>query len=357
MSAPLVSVIVPVFNGARYVAQTLESARHQTHRNLEIIVVDDGSTDDTVDALERHRPFIQYIRQENAGQGAARGAGIRRASGDYIALLDADDLWLPQKLEIQVAVAQRHPDSGLIACDGVQFEGDRIVSDRLISGALGERLRASATGEISGRFYRELIKGSGLACPAQTLIPRSVIDQVGVPPTRSDAEAEDWGYLLRIALRYPITLHRHSLVRYRYHPDSAAGPLDRRPLTWAFSQFATLKRHTMLCPPEDRAFVAAARRQLVRERARDAYRYGRRHDLAYARLFLVRLLRLSPGEPLVLLFLAAAWLPAWCDALLRAIRRAGRGDPAPRKHSSRSDGCCKSISRFYKRWASCQRRR
>src|SRR5581483_6264857 len=99
---PLVSVILPVYNGEKYLAAALDSVRAQTHRSFEIIVVDDGSTDGSAAVAARY-PEVKYAYQSNGGISAARNCGIRLAVGDVFALLDADDLWLPDKLERQLA--------------------------------------------------------------------------------------------------------------------------------------------------------------------------------------------------------------------------------------------------------------
>jgi glycosyltransferase involved in cell wall biosynthesis len=102
-TSPLISCIVPVFNGERYLGETLESILAQTYRPLEIIVVDDGSTDGTARVAAAYGDQISYLYQPNAGHGAARNRGLEAARGEYVAFLDADDLWDPRKLALQAA--------------------------------------------------------------------------------------------------------------------------------------------------------------------------------------------------------------------------------------------------------------
>ncbi|MCP4686882.1 MAG: glycosyltransferase family 2 protein [Desulfobacterales bacterium] len=113
MNHPLVSVIIPVFNGERYLAEALESVRRQAHRPLEIIVVDDGSADGSA-RIARETPGVRCIRQANQGAGAARNTGLAAAGGDLLALLDADDLWPANKLAVQVACLQKDPDLQIV---------------------------------------------------------------------------------------------------------------------------------------------------------------------------------------------------------------------------------------------------
>jgi glycosyltransferase involved in cell wall biosynthesis len=107
VGSPLVSCIVPVYNGARFLGETLASILSQTHQPVEVIVVDDGSTDGTAGVIASFGARVRSVRQENAGEAAARNTGVRLASGEYVAFLDADDLWEAPKIERQLAVLAR----------------------------------------------------------------------------------------------------------------------------------------------------------------------------------------------------------------------------------------------------------
>lgn len=264
MQKPLVSVIITTYNTGPYVAETLESVLRQTHPRWEIIVVDDGSTDDTAERIEPFRQRIHlFLKQQNQGPAAARNRVLSSVSGDYIAFLDSDDVWHPDKLRIQLEVASQHPESGMIACDGVQFDGPKVLYPRLLVGPLTERLDKSPDGQLTGHFYRELLQLCAVCCPAQTLIPRHVVDRVGML-TAARNEACDYDYYLRVAMKYPITLHRDSLVRWRYRPDSMSGPHERRRIVWALSVIPVLERHQSLCAEEDRPLVAGRISRLSR---------------------------------------------------------------------------------------------
>jgi glycosyltransferase involved in cell wall biosynthesis len=118
MTSPLVSIVIPTFNRAATIVRAVESVLQQTYRPLELIVVDDGSTDGTSEVLKAYGNAIVYVRQDNAGPAAARNRGIRESQGDMVAFLDSDDVWLAAKLERQVAVLERAgPDAPCCLCD------------------------------------------------------------------------------------------------------------------------------------------------------------------------------------------------------------------------------------------------
>ena len=195
-SGPSDSVVVPTYNNGRFLPRALDSVLAQTLRPEEIIVVDDGSTDDTREVLGRYSDHVRAVHQGNRGLSAARNIGISLARGDLIAFLDSDDTWEPGKLEAQVALWQRHPDSGAIGC-GVKVTDSRGEVIRTVrfadaEGSSSERIRGVA-------LRRQWVGGSG----SGAVIPSAVLRHVGVFD-ESLAAAEDWDLWLRIAAAYPI---------------------------------------------------------------------------------------------------------------------------------------------------------
>ena len=127
---PMISVIIPVYNGERYLCAALESVLVQTQPPLEIIVVDDGSTDQSVRLALAYQPLVRCIQQVHGGIGAARNGGIRVAQGDLFAFLDADDLWAPDKLARQVAYLQNHPELDMVFGHVEQFISPELPPDQ-----------------------------------------------------------------------------------------------------------------------------------------------------------------------------------------------------------------------------------
>jgi glycosyltransferase involved in cell wall biosynthesis len=131
----LVSVVIPVYNGERYLGQTIESVLGQSHPHTELLVVDDGSEDCSARVAQAYGERIRYVRQEHGGQSAALNLGLSLARGGYLAFLDADDLWTGDKLARQFAAFDEHPDVDLLFCHVQQFVSPDLgeVNDRRLN--------------------------------------------------------------------------------------------------------------------------------------------------------------------------------------------------------------------------------
>ncbi len=210
-NASLVSVIVPVFNGERWVEATLQSALDQTWHDLEVIVIDDGSLDGTRERLASiasRDPRMRVIHQRNAGVGAARNRGILQARGGYIAPLDADDLWHPRKLEHQVArLEERGERAGMAYC------WTRRVD------AAGRELGRHQPFRIEGDALRALILKNFVGNASVPLFRREALDDVGLYLTRAEQGGvqgcEDWDLSIRVAARWEVAVVPEVLVDYR----------------------------------------------------------------------------------------------------------------------------------------------
>ncbi len=209
MKKGLVSVIIPNYNYERYLAETLESVFAQTYREIEIIVVDDGSKDGSRAILESYGERIKPLFQENAGVSAARNNGVAASSGEYIAFLDADDAWLPTKIEKQVARFNNEPDLGLVhvGVDEVDAEGRSLV--RRLEGVEG------SVAPILLQLKREGVLGGG----SGLMVPRRVFDEVGGFDLRLSTSA-DWDLFYRISESYPVGFVPEILIKYRVHSSN-----------------------------------------------------------------------------------------------------------------------------------------
>lgn len=201
---PKVSVIIPTYNCAHYLEQAIESAMNQTFRDLEIIVMDDGSTDNTAQVVRKYETQIRYFYQDNQGVSAARNHAIRASSGDLIALLDADDWWEPTKLEEQVPLLLEDPELCMAYSDldVISDDGSRNAS------FLSTRPLAS-----SGYVFNQLIQ-SKFILPSTVLLRRSFLEQVGMFD-ESMRSVEDPDLWLRMCQRWEIALVRKPLTHRR----------------------------------------------------------------------------------------------------------------------------------------------
>lgn len=303
--APTVSVVVTTYNQARFIGETLESVFAQTFPDFEVIVVDDGSTDDTPDRIQPFLNCVTYLRQKNQGIAHSRNAGIRVASGEFVALLDGDDVWLPDKLSVQVAVARQYPSAGLIVVDGIMFSSDGILRSSLFD----RRLMKPGSGFLTRTFVHSLlVEANAIMTTSQVMIPRRVLLDVG-PSTPKFARSSDYDLYLRIAYRYDVAIIKRILAKHRYVSTSASGPLAQRPFIYFEETMNVLRAHIRQIMPSDRPFVHQIYRQELQEGARMLYDYGRGVSRRKAILRLLRLVARKHFTPDVFAYLLALCLP------------------------------------------------
>ncbi|CAG1012659.1 UDP-Glc:alpha-D-GlcNAc-diphosphoundecaprenol beta-1,3-glucosyltransferase WfgD [Anaerolineales bacterium] len=204
-----VSVIIPVFNAAAWIRQTIDSILAQTIRVLEILVVDDGSTDNTADIVREYGSPVVYINQQHQGVSAARNRGIRTAKASLIAFIDGDDYWHQRKLEAQIGLMGQK-DLQWVSCEIQPFDSD--------TGAFVDGLTSPVqNGDVLEALFLNNFIGS-----ATPLVRRDVFDQVGLFNEAHEARiGEDWDMWLRIASIYPLGVVHERLAFLRLHGSSA----------------------------------------------------------------------------------------------------------------------------------------
>jgi len=204
---PKVSIIIPVFNSEKYIGEALDSVFSQTFRDYEIIVIDDGSKDGTAEILEKHKKRIKYFYQENRGLAAARNEGIRLSVSPYLAFLDADDLFLPDKVRIQNDFLDIHPGHAMVFSDFEYFgeaHSRKPVPD------------CFKTGE--GDLFLDLLQGNCIPVPT-TLIRRECFREVGMFD-ESFLALEDYDLVLRVSKHKKIGFIDKILARIRLHSEN-----------------------------------------------------------------------------------------------------------------------------------------
>lgn len=206
---PTISAIITGYNYARFLPAAIESVLTQTLPPDEIIVVDDGSTDDTAAVVARYADRgVRYVYKENGGAGAARNRGITESRGDLLAFLDGDDRWLPDKLALQVEHIERNPTVGLVT------GSERQVYE---SGGDSFYLRRKRVGAAS--FYPRILVENSIGNPSLTLIKRECFEQVGLFDETMPL-GQDWEMWIRIARRFPVGVVDAPLILFTRHATS-----------------------------------------------------------------------------------------------------------------------------------------
>jgi glycosyltransferase involved in cell wall biosynthesis len=244
-AAPVVSVVVPAYNASATIERTLRSVMAQTYANLEIIVVDDGSNDGTaaiVERIAREEPRIIFLRQPNAGVAAARNTGIARAQGEFIAPIDADDIWHPRKVEKQIAVMGGGGNRiGLVYCfSRLIDEHDIITPDH------------GRAGDARGDVLARLVLSNFVGNASSPLMRRACLQQIGGYDSSLRAQlaqgCEDFAVYLAIAARWEFDLVPEYLIGYRTAGGSMSRNHESMARSWEIVMAEARSRHPELPP-------------------------------------------------------------------------------------------------------------
>ncbi len=206
---PVVSVIMPAFNDGAFIAEAISSVLSQTFRDLELVIVDDGSNDNTRSVIEKFMMSdgrVRYFFQKNGGQGKARNLGINNSQGEFIAFIDSDDVWVSSKIEKQLSLLGKDDDFGLVYCDA-EYIGEN--SNFLF-------LSSTVNKPFRGRVVKKLLVNNFIT-NSSVVIRRDVLNKSGLFNESSFFRSiEDYDLWLRISVRYTFDFVDENLVRYRY---------------------------------------------------------------------------------------------------------------------------------------------
>lgn len=249
-SGPLVSVIIPCYNNADMLPSAVNSVLAQDYANIEVIVIDDGSTDESINVLKQFGDKITLIQQENQGPAAARNKGLQAASGKYIAFNDSDDLWLPGKLTAQVNYLQHHPDFALCYCGWMEWNGETSlvsVTTNLVDAAPSI---SSKYPENEGWIYLDLLKESVIHT-ITAVLRREVVDEIGMFNTEYRI-GEDHDFWLRISQKYRIAKLSQVYALYRNNPKSITKKVHDKNFSLLVLESA-ITNYGLKCPSGEQA--------------------------------------------------------------------------------------------------------
>jgi glycosyltransferase involved in cell wall biosynthesis len=209
---PTVTVVIPAYNAIRYLPETMDTVLNQTYQDFEVLVVNDGSTDETpnwVNQLSEKEPRVRMVSQSNQGLAGARTTGVTNARGKYVAFIDADDLWELTKLEKQVQSLESNPQAGLCYTWTALADSEGKATGRVIA--------SHAEGDV----WQQLTEMNIVCCGSTPMIRRSCFDDVGLF-ARDISPSDDWDMWWRISAKYPFTVIKEPLIRYRQHPNNSS---------------------------------------------------------------------------------------------------------------------------------------
>ena len=266
-----VSVIVPTYNRASVIKRALQSIYNQTYNDYEIIVVDDGSTDNTIEILEDERlrnPRLRYIRhKKNMGVSIARNTGIINSAGKYIAFLDSDDEWHREKLEEQVRIMNSNENIGLV------YTGSKIIYEGLNN--------EDIIPVFSGYIFNKLLERNFIAA-SSVMVPKGIFNEIGLFDERLKI-MQDWDMWLRISKRYLIIPVKKVLIKYYVHEKRISSNLVYRLHDYA-SIFRKYKDKIYSLGLSDKYYYYIARTLILSG------------DFKSARSFLIRAFHEKPRE-------------------------------------------------------------
>lgn len=204
---PLVSVIIPCYNHAMYLSKAFESIFLQNYPNIEVIVIDDGSTDNTRDVV-LSTPGVNYFFQQNSGLSAARNTGIKQSKGEYLVFLDADDWFYPNAIHTNASYLQQNPNIAFISGDYDYTDNEKVIVH-------------SGYESVTENHYLHLLNKNYIGMIAAVMFRRCVFDEFLYDESLKNCE--DYDLYLNISRKYPVMHHPAKMAVYRFHSSNMSG--------------------------------------------------------------------------------------------------------------------------------------
>lgn len=265
---PLVSVIIPTFNRANYLPDAVDSILNQGIENIEIIVVDDGSTDHTQQALSKYGPEVKYLYQKNQGPGPARNYGLRTATGTYIGFLDSDDLWHRYKLKSELSFFEKDPSLEAIVSDAEFWrDGKQELASRF---AVSKMVPMPVSPTVFEWESRGWAFGGGVCATCCMILKRSALLRIEDPWFEpSISSYEDWYFEMRVYFHAKVLINPQVVAKVRRfadgtrpdRPSQGSGPYLQEQLLHADNQIVAIDKFLLLDGLPDYATQLALERQ------------------------------------------------------------------------------------------------
>jgi glycosyltransferase involved in cell wall biosynthesis len=218
LDSPLVSVIMPNYNKEKFIAESIKSIQGQSYKNLELIIVDDVSTDGSLKTIKKAAAGDSRIKifsqTKNVGAAIARNTGISNSTGDCIGFCDSDDIWLPEKLDIQVEALKRNPEIDVVHGDALIIDGAGVPTGGKFSSIYSTEKRNK-----DGFIFNDLVRTNYIST-STVLFKRACIESAGLFP-ENIKWLEDWMYMLRLAEKHKFLYLKEPLIKYRVYDGNS----------------------------------------------------------------------------------------------------------------------------------------
>ncbi|WP_347273679.1 glycosyltransferase [Candidatus Kuenenia sp.] len=266
---PLVSIVMPTYNCAAYLPESIESILAQTYDTYEVVVIDDGSADNTKLVLEPYMEKIRYIDLgRNEGLPTARNLGIQSAKGEYVAFLDADDIWMPEKLEMSIDQFMKNPDAGMVYSKHINIDS----KSQFMEGKIMRRLP-------SGNIFTQLFFEQNFIICSSVVVRKEVFNKTALFDSEL-VNCQDWDMWLRIAFYYKAIGIDVPLVKYRHSSKSLSKNRDN---VLKYQKVIIDKIYTMFKDSENGISEKMYKKRLAAHYAKIGRHYMRMGDKIAAR--------------------------------------------------------------------------